>query len=359
MDDLSTLLARNFGIQQVGKSAPMSAAKPSAAAAANPIPASGQFSDPWNRRSTDDSFLWDDLIVGDQKTPIYDDIFGGPPLRPNPSYGRSVSSPSPSLDSLFDGLGIPTEPPSSFDPLFPTIPPPPPPPTHSYLDILGGRSETEAVSDELIPGFGGSIFPQIKKPSPVSRKTVANHEADNDVWLTAFDATKSNGPKITPPPAIKRPATTGRPARPAPVARVRAAAEAEERTRQRMADALESKIERDMEAQREEEERKRITDLLDSQIRRWAVGKEGNLRALLSSLHDVLWPECGWKPVGLADLITSVSVKKVYRDATLCLHPDKVQQKGADLRQKCIAAKVFDLLKEAWNKFNSEELQRS
>ncbi|KAF5955004.1 hypothetical protein HYC85_007860 [Camellia sinensis] len=70
----------------------------------------------------------------------------------------------------------------------------------------------------------------------------------------------------------------------------------------------------------------------------------------------VLWPECGWKPVSLTDLITSISVKKVYHRATLCVHPDKVQQKGANVQQKYTAEKVFDLLKEAWSKFNSEEL---
>ncbi|AQK40194.1 Auxilin-related protein 1 [Zea mays] len=59
----------------------------------------------------------------------------------------------------------------------------------------------------------------------------------------------------------------------------------------------------------------------------------------------VLWPECGWQPVSLTDLITAAAVKKVYRKATLCIHPDKVQQKGANLQQKYIAEKVFDLLK--------------
>ncbi|KAI7755770.1 hypothetical protein M8C21_012498, partial [Ambrosia artemisiifolia] len=70
----------------------------------------------------------------------------------------------------------------------------------------------------------------------------------------------------------------------------------------------------------------------------------------------VLWPGCGWQPVSLTDLITGANVKKAYRKATLCIHPDKVQQKGANLQQKYVAEKVFDLLKEAWNKFNSEEL---
>eukprot|EP00261_Vitis_vinifera_P031898 XP_019073141.1 PREDICTED: auxilin-related protein 1-like [Vitis vinifera] len=63
---------------------------------------------------------------------------------------------------------------------------------------------------------------------------------------------------------------------------------------------------------------------------------------------EVLWPECGWQPVSLTNLITAASVKKVYRKATLCIHPDKVQQKGANLQQKYIAEKVFNLLKMAY-----------
>ncbi|CAL5384819.1 unnamed protein product [Camellia sinensis] len=128
------------------------------------------------------------------------------------------------------------------------------------------------------------------------------------------------------------------------------------RTQERMANALAEKNQRDFQTQQEQEERNRIAETLDDNIKRWAAGKEGNLRALLSSLQYVLWPECGWKPVSLTDLITSISVKKVYHRATLCVHPDKVQQKGANVQQKYTAEKVFDLLKEAWNKFNSEEL---
>ena len=60
---------------------------------------------------------------------------------------------------------------------------------------------------------------------------------------------------------------------------------------------------------------------------------------------QVLWPECGWEPVPLPDLINPVSLKKVYHKATLCVHPDKVQQKGSTVQQKYIAEKVFDLLK--------------
>ncbi|CAI9770707.1 unnamed protein product [Fraxinus pennsylvanica] len=138
--------------------------------------------------------------------------------------------------------------------------------------------------------------------------------------------------------------------------RRRARLERHQRTQERTAKALAEKNQRDLQAQRDQEERHRIAETLDIEIKRWAAGKEGNLRALLSTLQYVLWPECGWQPVSLTDLITGASVKKVYRKATLCIHPDKVQQKGATLQQKYIAEKVFDLLKEAWNKFNSEEL---
>ncbi|KAF3329152.1 Auxilin-related protein 2 [Carex littledalei] len=130
----------------------------------------------------------------------------------------------------------------------------------------------------------------------------------------------------------------------------------EQRTKERTQKALQEKNERDMQVQREQAERDRIGESLDFEIKRWAAGKEGNLRALLSSMHYILWQESGWQPVSMSDLITAAAVKKVYRKATLCIHPDKVQQKGATLQQKYIAEKVFDILKEAWNKFNSEEL---
>uniref|UniRef100_A0A0D9XV02 J domain-containing protein n=1 Tax=Leersia perrieri TaxID=77586 RepID=A0A0D9XV02_9ORYZ len=138
--------------------------------------------------------------------------------------------------------------------------------------------------------------------------------------------------------------------------RRRARLERHQRTSERAAKALAEKNERDMQVQREQAERDRIADTLDFEIRRWAAGKEGNLRALLSTLQYILWPECGWQAVSLTDLITGAAVKKQYRKATLCIHPDKVQQKGATLQQKYTAEKVFDILKEAWNKFNSEEL---
>lgn len=95
------------------------------------------------------------------------------------------------------------------------------------------------------------------------------------------------------------------------------------------------------------------TKAIDAKIRQWSVGKKGNIRSLLSTLQYVLWPESGWKAVPLVDLVESSSVKRAYQKALLRLHPDKLQQKGADFHHKYIAEKVFDILQEAWDHFNT------
>lgn len=135
--------------------------------------------------------------------------------------------------------------------------------------------------------------------------------------------------------------------------RRRARFKREQKTHDRMVKAVADFNQHEFQTQQEQEERRRIADSLDVEIKRWVAGKEGNMRALLSSLQYVLWPECGWEPVPLTDLITSSSVKKVFRKARLLIHPDKVQ--GANIQQKYTAEKVFYILQEAWEKFSKEE----
>lgn len=60
---------------------------------------------------------------------------------------------------------------------------------------------------------------------------------------------------------------------------------------------------------------------------------------------QILGSESGWQPIPLTDVITASAIKKAYRKATLCVHPDKLQQRGATIQQKYICEKVFDLLK--------------
>ncbi|XP_042007318.1 uncharacterized protein LOC121755937 isoform X1 [Salvia splendens] len=94
-------------------------------------------------------------------------------------------------------------------------------------------------------------------------------------------------------------------------------------------------------------------DVLDEKIRLWSSGKDADIRLLLSSLHHILWPNSGWSPVPLANIIEATQVKKTYQRARLCLHPDKLQERGATPQQKYVADRAFSILQDAWAAFIS------
>ncbi|XP_041016414.1 LOW QUALITY PROTEIN: auxilin-like protein 1 [Juglans microcarpa x Juglans regia] len=139
------------------------------------------------------------------------------------------------------------------------------------------------------------------------------------------------------------------------VQRCKATSERHQIVAERTAKALAEKNTRDLLAQKEQAERNRLAESLDADVKRWSSGKEGNLRALLSTLQYILGSDSGWQPIPLTEIIATSAVKKAYRKATLFVHPDKLQQRGASIQQKYTCEKVFDLLKEAWNRFNVEE----
>lgn len=74
----------------------------------------------------------------------------------------------------------------------------------------------------------------------------------------------------------------------------------------------------------EEDEKLRLHDTVNAKVTEWQNGKESNLRALLSSLDLILWPEAGWKKVNMAELVMENKVKIVYMKAIAKVHPDKV-----------------------------------
>lgn len=77
-------------------------------------------------------------------------------------------------------------------------------------------------------------------------------------------------------------------------------------------------------AEAEEDLRLSLKDSVDERINAWKGGKEGNLRALISSLDNVLWEDLGWTTVRMHELITSGQVKVRYVRAIGKVHPDKV-----------------------------------
>ncbi|KAG7593396.1 Chaperone J-domain superfamily [Arabidopsis thaliana x Arabidopsis arenosa] len=97
-------------------------------------------------------------------------------------------------------------------------------------------------------------------------------------------------------------------------------------------------------------------EMKDEEIRIWLTGKETNIRLLLSTLHHVLWSNSNWDAIPLANLRDGSQVKKAYQKARLCLHPDKLQQRGGTSPiQKSVASRVFAILQEAWAVYVTNE----
>jgi len=87
-------------------------------------------------------------------------------------------------------------------------------------------------------------------------------------------------------------------------------------------------------------------------IMEWTDGKKNNIRALLCSMHRVLWDgETRWQPVGMHQLVTADEVKKVWRKAVLVVHPDKL----TDHPHINLARMIFVELNESWSLFQQSE----
>ncbi|KXX78918.1 UBA domain-containing protein 7 [Madurella mycetomatis] len=149
---------------------------------------------------------------------------------------------------------------------------------------------------------------------------------------------KALAPKPSAPPAASRPA------RPRPAATS---------TPQKSSEAVERLRAANEAAEREGNEKFELADKVDARIAAWRDGKRENLRALLSSLDNVLWEGSGWKKVGLHELVVANKVKIIYMKAIAKTHPDKIAQ-DATTEVRMIAGTVFSTLNEAWDKFKAE-----
>ena len=78
-------------------------------------------------------------------------------------------------------------------------------------------------------------------------------------------------------------------------------------------------------ADRVDDEKFALADVVDSRVKKWRLGKESNLRALLSTLQNVLWEGSGWKEIGMGELLMPGKVKINYMRGIAKVHPDKVR----------------------------------
>jgi len=98
----------------------------------------------------------------------------------------------------------------------------------------------------------------------------------------------------------------------------------------------------------EDEVRKR----LEPKIKVWSEehGKKKQLRALLASLHTILWPGANWKQMGLGDLLDDSKVKRAFFKASRVVHPDKTTD--LDAEKRFLAKRIFDALSQAKTVFD-------
>ncbi|XP_045446262.1 cyclin-G-associated kinase [Melitaea cinxia] len=90
-------------------------------------------------------------------------------------------------------------------------------------------------------------------------------------------------------------------------------------------------------------------------IHDWTEGKKANIRALLCSLHGVVWADCRWARVDMAQLVSPADVKRHYRKACLAVHPDK--QMGTP--NENLAKMIFMELNNAWSDFENDAKQQN
>ncbi|VDO31903.1 unnamed protein product [Onchocerca flexuosa] len=91
-------------------------------------------------------------------------------------------------------------------------------------------------------------------------------------------------------------------------------------------------------------------DPVKVKIKEWTNGKERNIRALLGSMNNILWPNAeNWIQPSIGDLLTAQQVKKYYRKACLVIHPDK--QVGTE--NEALARAIFTELNDAWTAYEN------
>ncbi|XP_055639896.1 cyclin-G-associated kinase [Toxorhynchites rutilus septentrionalis] len=87
----------------------------------------------------------------------------------------------------------------------------------------------------------------------------------------------------------------------------------------------------------------------------WTEGKKSNIRALLCTVHTVLWPGAKWTKCEMHQLVSASDVKKIYRKACLAVHPDK----HTGTENEDMAKLIFMELNNAWSEFENDATQQN
>lgn len=120
------------------------------------------------------------------------------------------------------------------------------------------------------------------------------------------------------------------------------------------AKALQEIREREAKKKSDENAEDSVRRKLEPKIKQWSEehGKKKQLRALLGSLHTILWPGANWKPVSIGDILDDSKCKRCYHKASRVVHPDKTHH--LDAEQRFLAKRIFDALSQAKTDFDNK-----
>lgn len=189
------------------------------------------------------------------------------------------------------------------------------------LEQLERWSEAaEAWKMTVLAGCGGNTAIQ------------GRNRCEKAAGVGSSSSTSTSSSSGHPLPSTKKPAASLPRASPRP--------SAPQVTSTKPAEAVERLREANLAADRADDEKLALTDRVDEIIGNWTKGKKDNLRSLLASLDTVLWPEAGWKKIGMAELVLPNKVKINYMKGIAKVHPDKVSDYRALFLHFIVLARV-------------------
>jgi hypothetical protein len=283
----------------------------------------------------------------------------GPPQQPASQHRPSAPAPAPRTQSA----------PVPGRPLAPPQQTPQRSAEPSLMDFGAAPTNHNHGSLHRSATSPASLNPNESRAEKLKREYAKNNASSNRVW----DDVDQRWVEIDPKAGVQRGTTSAPPQAASSVSTgsktvgisldtanaVGKSASVQAAVHKRVNDMKESQ-EKAIQELKEREAKKKADDDIEDEVRKrmepkikaWSEehGQKKQLRALLGTLHLILWPGAVWKPVGLGDLLDDGKCKKIYHKATRVVHPDKTI--SLDPENRFLAKRIFDALSQAKTKFD-------
>ena len=293
--------------------------------------------------------------------------------RPRPTQSTPAPQRGPPQQPVFQRTPAPA--PRTHPaplPSRPLAPPQPTPQRSAEPSLMDFGAETTTHNHGSLHRFAtapASFNPTESRAEKLKREYEENNAKSNRVW----DDIDQRWVEVDPKAGLQRGTTSAPPQAASPVSTgsktvgisldtanaIGKSATVQAAVHKRVNDMKESQ-EKAIQELKEREAKKKADDDMEDEVRKrmepkikaWSEehGQKKQLRALLGTLHLILWPGAAWKPVGLGDLLDDGKCKKIYHKATRVVHPDKTI--SLDPENRFLAKRIFDALSQAKTKFD-------